>query len=163
MADDEQETRATAAGESDAEVTAGSETDEAPDSETEDGAETDTDEAGHPATDELGVLADLLANPCAREILVRTAREPLSADELVARADASRTTVYRQLRRLTDADLLSASTELDPDGHHFDRYRARLDRLTVELSAEGFRVEIDRRPPTDDAVDRLERLFERLR
>jgi DNA-binding transcriptional ArsR family regulator len=140
MADDEQETRATA--------TAG---------------ESAADGATAPETDDLGVLADLLANPCAREILVRTAREPLSADELVAACDASRTTVYRQLRRLTDADLLSASTELDPDGHHFDRYRARLDRLTVELSAEGFRVEIDRRPPADDAVDRLERLFERLR
>lgn len=115
------------------------------------------------ADDDIGVVADVLANHCARELLVYTAREPLSADELVARADASRTTVYRQLRRLTDAHLVSASTELDPDGHHFERYRARLDRLTVDLSANGFSVEIARRPPADDAVDRLERLFERLR
>ncbi|MFC5368893.1 ArsR/SmtB family transcription factor [Salinirubrum litoreum] len=123
-----------------------------------------TDEADTgDSADDLGSVADLLANPCAREILARTAREPLSADDLVAACGASRTTVYRQLRRLADADLLSASTELDPDGHHFERYRARLDRLTVDLSADGFRVEIARRPPADDAVDRLERLFERLR
>lgn len=123
----------------------------------------DADRDTGEADDDLGVVADLLANPCARELLVYTAHEPLSAEELVARADASRTTVYRQLRRLEDADLVAASTELDPDGHHFERYRARLDRLTVDLSADGFSVEIDRVPPVDDAVDRLERLFERLR
>jgi predicted transcriptional regulator len=123
----------------------------------------DEDRDTGPTDDDLGVVVDLLANPCARELLVYTAREPLSADELVTRADASRTTVYRQLRRLAEADLVAASTELDPAGHHFERYRARLDRLTVDLSADGLSVEVTRVPPADDAVDRLERLFERLR
>lgn len=117
----------------------------------------DTDE------DDLGQVAELLANPCAREILVRTAREPLSADELAERCDASRTTVYRQLERLEAAELVVGTVQFDPGGHHFDRYQASLDRVTVDLTTEGLHVIVDRTEPANDAVDRLEGLFDRLR
>jgi DNA-binding transcriptional ArsR family regulator len=118
---------------------------------------------GDPDEDDIGQVASLLANPCAREILVRTAREAHSADELAARCDASRTTVYRQLERLEAADLVVGTVQVDPDGHHFDRYRARLDRVTVDLDADGLSVTVDRTEPATDAVDRLDNLFDRLR
>lgn len=113
--------------------------------------------------DDIGQVAELLANPCAREILVQTAREALSADELAERCDASRTTVYRQLERLEAADLVTPAVQFDPDGHHFERYRARLDRITVDLDADGLSVTVDRTDPPNDAVDRLDSLFDRLR
>ncbi|WP_440991515.1 ArsR/SmtB family transcription factor [Haloarchaeobius baliensis] len=113
--------------------------------------------------DDLGRVAELLANPCAREILVYTAREALSADELAARCDASRTTVYRQLERLEAAELVTSTVQFDPGGHHFERYRARLDRVTVDLDSDGLSVTVDRTDPPNDAVDRLEGLFDRLR
>lgn len=113
--------------------------------------------------DDIGQLAELLANPYAREILVRTAREPLSADELADRCVASRTTVYRQLERLQAADLVVGTVQIDPEGHHFDRYRASLDRVTVNLDMDGLHVTVDRTEPANDAVDRLEGLFDRLR
>jgi predicted transcriptional regulator len=113
--------------------------------------------------DDLGRVAELLANPYAREILVHTARKALSADELAARCDASRTTVYRQLERLEAAALVTPTVQFDPDGHHFERYRARLDRVTVDLGPDGLSVTVDRTDPPNDAVDRLEGLFDRLR
>jgi DNA-binding transcriptional ArsR family regulator len=113
--------------------------------------------------DDVAQVAELLANPCAREVLVFTAREALSADELAERCDASRTTVYRQLERLEAAGLVVPSVQFDPAGHHFDRYRASLDRVTVALDADGFTVTVDRTEPPTDAVDRLDSLFDRLR
>lgn len=120
-------------------------------------------QAGDPDEDDIGQVATLLANSCAREILVRTAREALSADELAARCDASRTTVYRQLERLEAAELVVGTVQVDPDGHHFDRYRASLDRVTVDLDADGLSVTVDRTEPATDAVDRLDTLIDRLR
>jgi DNA-binding transcriptional ArsR family regulator len=119
--------------------------------------------AGEADGDDVGQVAELLANPCAREVLVRTAREALSADELAERCDASRTTVYRQLERLEAADLVVGTVQFDPEGHHFDRYRASLDRVTVDLDTDGLHVTVDRTEPANDAVDRLEGLFDRLR
>lgn len=113
--------------------------------------------------DDLGNVAELLANPCARKILVYTATEALSADELAAQCDASRTTVYRQLDRLEAADLVAPTVQIDPQGHHFERYRASLDRVTVDLDADGLSVTVDRTDPPNDAVDRLEGLFNQLR
>lgn len=119
--------------------------------------------AGEADEDDVGQVAELLANACAREILVRTAGEALSADELADRCDASRTTVYRQLERLEAAALVVGSVQFDPEGHHFDRYRASLDRVTVDLDTDGLHVTVDRTAPPNDAVDRLEGLFDRLR
>lgn len=119
--------------------------------------------AGETGGDDVGQVAELLANPCAREILVRTARDALSADELAEQCDLSRTTVYRQLERLEAADLVVGTVQFDPQGHHFERYRASLDRVTVDLDTEGLHVTVDRTEPPNDAVDRLEGLFDRLR
>lgn len=111
--------------------------------------------------DDLATVVSVLDDPYARAILVWTVDAARSADELADAVDASRSTVYRRVRRLVDLDLLAESQELDPDGHHFTAYRARLDRVTVDLDADGFDIDVDRRA-VDDAVDRLNRLHERL-
>jgi predicted transcriptional regulator len=111
---------------------------------------------------ELATVAGLLDSSVAREILVRTARQSQAAGELAATCDSSRMTVYRYLDRLTALGLVTASTEIDPDGHHFESYRATLDRITIDLTEDGFAVTVDRTSPADDAVDRLERLFDQL-
>lgn len=126
----------------------------------------DGDDAAETAPDadaeELSSVVAVLDDPHARAILVHTAREALSADELVDRIDGSRSTVYRRAQRLAALDLVAESREIDPDGHHFSTYRARLDRVTIDLDGDGFSIDVDRRPVEDDAVDRLNRLFERL-
>ncbi|WP_313692074.1 ArsR family transcriptional regulator [Halorarum halobium] len=111
---------------------------------------------------DLDTVAAVLEDPYARSILVGTADVSRSAEELIADTDASRTTVYRRLQRLVELDLVAERQELDPDGHHFKTYRARLDRVTIDLDGDGFEITVTRRPVEDDAVDRLNRLHERL-
>jgi DNA-binding transcriptional ArsR family regulator len=110
--------------------------------------------------DDADVVA-LLDDEYARAALVLTYGEALPADEIADRLGAAPSTVYDRLDRLTDHDLVTEHQQLDPDGHHRKTYRARLDRVVTELTAEGFELRIDRRPT--DPADRLTAAFEDLR
>ncbi|WP_080506585.1 helix-turn-helix domain-containing protein [Halolamina pelagica] len=103
----------------------------------------------------------LATDEYARAALVLTYGEALATDELADRLDAAPSTMYDRLDRLTDHDLVTEQQRLDPDGHHHKVYRARLDRVVTELTAEGFELRIDRRPT--DPADRLTAAFEDLR
>ena len=96
----------------------------------------------------------------ARDILVATKTERLSAKELSERCGMSRPTVSRRVSRLVEQGLLEEYTHVDPGGRHYSEYEARLDRIEVFLRAEGFDVEIDVRP---DPADRLASLFAEMR
>ena len=49
------------------------------------------------ADDEVREIASLLADDCAQTILIETANEPMSADELSEVCDVSPQTIYRRL------------------------------------------------------------------
>lgn len=55
----------------------------------------------------------------------------MSVKTLGEECDASLPTVYRRVDRLIACGLLAERTEVVADGHHFSKYEARLDRLTV--------------------------------
>ena len=110
--------------------------------------------------DEDAELLSLLDDEYARAILIETSKEPMSADALTERCDASPPTVYRRIDRLDEHDLVEAEQELDPDGHHYKTYAARLERVTIELEDGDLTVAVDR---TEDAADRFTRLYEELR
>lgn len=101
----------------------------------------------------------LLDDTYARAILKATNTQPMSARQLTETIDASRPTVYRRIEQLQTLDLLSESTELDTDGHHRSIYRARLDRVVVELTDDEFTVTVNRR---DHPADRLTDVWEGL-
>lgn len=105
-------------------------------------------------------VAGLLDDEYARDILAATSEEPLSADELADRIDASPPTVYRRLDRLRELDLVVAERQLDPDGHHYEVFSAQLARVEVELDDGEYAVSIERRER--DAADRFTELFEGL-
>lgn len=106
-------------------------------------------------------LFELLDDPYAREILVETRDGPQSADTLSEVCDASRSTIYRRIERLREHDLLAGEQRLDPKGHHHEVYSARLQRVTIELTGDGFVVDVDR-TETDDPADRFTSLYRRL-
>jgi len=110
--------------------------------------------------DEDAELLSLLDDEYARSILIETSKEPMSADALTERCDASPPTVYRRIDRLDEHDLVQAEQELDPDGHHYKTYRARLERVSVELSDGEMDVRVDR--TDENAADRFTRLYEEL-
>jgi predicted ArsR family transcriptional regulator len=114
---------------------------------------TDVDE------DSVATVAELLADDVARGILEATTTEAMAADALAEHCGVSTPTVYRRLERLRDHDLVVARTEPDADGHHYEVYRARLDRVIVDLTDDGFRLRLRHR---DRMADRLTRFVEGL-
>lgn len=105
-------------------------------------------------------VAGVLDDEYARAILAATSEEPLSAEQLAERIDASPPTVYRRLDRLREHDLVTAQRQLDPDGHHYEVFSARMERVTVALESGTYDVTIERREP--DPADRFTELFEGL-
>ena len=104
-------------------------------------------------------LFALLDDEYARAILTATSSQPMSAKTLSEECDASLPTVYRRVDRLIDCGLLAEQTEVAKDGHHYSVYKARLDRLTVELEDGELRVTLEQ-SPADDVADRFTDLWE---
>ena len=111
-------------------------------------------------TDDGEEVLSLLDDEYARTILIETSKEPMSADALAERCDASPPTIYRRIERLAEHDLVASEQQLDPDGHHYKTYEARLDRVSVEL--EDGRLDVDVRRADESAADRFTRLYEEL-
>lgn len=106
-------------------------------------------------------VLSLLDDEYARAILVATSHESLSASALAETCGASEPTIYRRLTSLADQGLIEEQQELDPEGHHYKTYTTRVDRVTVEIDAEGYRVSLE--PSAEDPADRFTRLYEGLR
>jgi DNA-binding Lrp family transcriptional regulator len=110
-------------------------------------------------TDEAELYA-LLDDDYARRILVETYGDARSAEALSDACGASESTVYRRVERLREHDLIEGFQRLDPGGHHHEVYAARLERVTIDLTDEGFVVEVDY--AEEHAADRFTRLYEEL-
>lgn len=110
--------------------------------------------------DDADVVA-LLDDEYARAVLFITYDQAWAADDLAERLDAAPSTIYDRLSRLTEHGLVVEQQQIDPDGHHYKTYRARLDCVVVDLTADGFEVTIDRKPT--DPADRLTDAFDQLR
>lgn len=105
---------------------------------------------------------ELLADEYVRAILTATTEDRHSAPMLADTLDAAPSTVYDRLDRLLDAGFLDERTELDEGGNHYATYRARLDRLDVRVTADGFAVETEL-ADRDAAADQLTDLWGELR
>jgi predicted transcriptional regulator len=104
-------------------------------------------------------ITELLSDEVVRTILEATFEEPLSAEQLCDRCEVSPATVYRRLQALDEFDLVDTRTEPDADGHHYKVYSAKLDRVVVDLTADGFELRITRR---QRMVDRFTEFVEGL-
>ena len=94
---------------------------------------------------DVAAITALLADGCARTILLETMTEPLSAETLSERCDVSPQTVYRRLDELEEHDFVTEQTRVDTGGHHYKVYAATLDRVRVDLTTDGFEMQITRR------------------
>ncbi|WP_136688174.1 ArsR/SmtB family transcription factor [Halorhabdus amylolytica] len=112
--------------------------------------------------DEAEILA-LLDDEYAREILTATSAQPMSADQLTERCDASDSTIYRRVDRLKEHDLIEEQTQFDPDGHHYSVYVSRLESVNVTFEDDECQIELQRRPPAEeDPADRFTRMWQDL-
>lgn len=94
---------------------------------------------------DVPTVTALLADDVARTILEACLEEPQSAERLSENCDVSESTVYRRLAELEALGLVAARTEPDEQGHHYDVYATTLDRVVVDLTADGFEVRVARR------------------
>lgn len=105
-------------------------------------------------------IASLLADECTQRILLETTDEPMSAEELSDICEVSPQTVYRRLEDLTEHDLVEERVEPDSEGHHYKVYTATLDRVVVDLTSDGFELNLSRR---DRMADRFTQFVEEVR
>lgn len=109
---------------------------------------------------DVAAITALLADECVRTILLETITEPMSAETLSERCDVSPQTVYRRLDDLEEHDLVTEQTRLDSAGHHHKVYAATLDRLVVDLTVDGFELQLTRR---ERMADRFTQFIEDMR
>ena len=105
-------------------------------------------------------LLALLDDEYARAILAELTTEPMSASELCTACDMSDPTAYRRLERLQEADLVAEQQTIDPDGHHYKRYVATVDEVSVTFEDGACEVTVTR--SATNPSDRFTDLFEGL-
>lgn len=108
-------------------------------------------------------VLDALADDDARRI-VSALSEPKTASELSEECDIPLSTTYRKLERLTDASLLSESTDIRRDGQHTTRYAVSFESVTVSIAEADdreFAIEFTR--PERSRDERLADLWSELR
>lgn len=110
---------------------------------------------------ELEAITAFLEDEYAREILAQTSIEPMSAETLADRCNASSVTIYDRIERLSERDLLQSQQQLDPNGHHYKTYEARLERVEISLHDGQYEIEVTRAEPT--AADRFSSLVDGLK
>ena len=108
-------------------------------------------------------VLDALADDDARRI-VSALSEPKTASDISEECDIPLSTTYRKLELLTEASLLSESTDIRRDGQHTTRYSVSFETVTVSIDEENdreFEIEFTRPERTRD--ERLADLWSELR
>ena len=103
-------------------------------------------------------LLALLNDEYARTIIRETYAKRCSVGTLSQACDADPSTVYRRIDRLQERGLLTDHQELDPGGHHYKVYSARVEHIAIDVTEEGFEITVDYAEP--EAADRFTQLYE---
>jgi DNA-binding transcriptional ArsR family regulator len=121
------------------------------------------DPSREPDPPPVGDVLDALADDDARRI-VSALSEPKTASELSEECDIPLSTTYRKLERLTDASLLSESTDIRRDGQHTTRYAVSFETVTVSVEeADDREFDIEFTRPERSRDERLADLWSELR
>lgn len=98
-------------------------------------------------------LLDALGDDVSREILSAGMRRAVTAEELAADCGVSESTIYRRLESLCDLGLVERCNHLVSDADAKSSYRAVVDGLSVELDADGVRVDRATETPLIEAME----------
>ncbi|MFB6085010.1 MAG: helix-turn-helix domain-containing protein [Halorientalis sp.] len=112
-----------------------------------------------PAIEKDEVLA-LLGDEYAREILVATSRESMSAKQLSEELDVDISTVYRRVDELLEQDLLVEKTRIAEGGSHHSIYEPKIDHVDVDIDDGDLAVDIHVR---ESAAERFTRIWDDIR
>ena len=115
-------------------------------------------DATPPSSEE--VLKALADDAAQRFVIALT--EPKTASELSEECDVPLSTTYRKLEKLTDASLLTESTEIRRDGQHTTRYALAFESVTVTVDDENA-LSVAFTRPDRSRDERLAELWSELR
>lgn len=104
-------------------------------------------------------VVNLLSDEYNQRILQYTREEPRSVSTISDLCDADPSTIYRRIDDLEEYGLIEGQHQLDPEGHHYTVYIAKLREVRIRLERDGFDVDIDRYVEESPA-DRFTRLYE---
>ena len=111
------------------------------------------------STDVLDTLGD---EPTRR--IIETLSEPMTATELSEACDIPLSTMYRKLDSLTEASIVTETTQIQHGGQHTTRYELDFTEIAILLSEEhALTAEIDRPTRESTADQRLEELWAQIR
>ena len=105
-------------------------------------------------------LFKALSEETSRAILVHTSGQARSAADLADEIGVSQSTIYRRAEELQTNDLLQDEIEIDTGGDHHKVYRARIERLEVDIRDDELTYHVEWR---EDGADRLTRIWEDIR
>ena len=109
--------------------------------------------------DVLGCLGD---EPT--RAIIQTLSEPMTANELSEACDIPLSTMYRKLDSLTEASLISETTQIRQGGQHTTRYELNFTEICVLLSEDHTLQATIERPARESTADqRLEELWAQIR
>ena len=86
--------------------------------------------ASQPTTAEL---LDLFGDEYTRRVFEAVSERPRGGRAVANEADVSRPTAYRRLNDLRDAGLVTSEFQIEPDGHHHERFAATARHLSISL------------------------------
>ncbi|WP_253736995.1 winged helix-turn-helix domain-containing protein [Halohasta salina] len=108
-------------------------------------------------------VLDVLGDEPTRRI-IETLSEPMTANELSEACDIPLSTMYRKLDHLTEASLVTESTQIRQGGQHTTRYELDFSEIGVWVSEDhSLSADIDRPSRESTADQRLEELWTQIR
>lgn len=78
----------------------------------------------------------------ARQILALARLDPVSAEELADRCEASLPTIYRRIDELLEYGLLEERVRIDPEGNHYRVFETDVERISLLIEPGRFGVEV---------------------
>lgn len=105
-------------------------------------------------------LLELLGNKNVRALLEAANEAPRSVTDLSEECDIGLTTTYRHVQRLNEHGLMSASSQLDEQGNHYQVYKTRFKAGFIYLEDKDICEDLCY---SDDDADRLIWVWKQLR
>ncbi len=108
-------------------------------------------------------VLDTLGDGPSRRI-IETLSEPMTANELSDACDIPLSTMYRKLDTLSEASLVTETTQIRQGGQHTTRYELDFTEISVLLvDGHDLTTDIDRPSRESTADQRLEELWAQIR
>lgn len=107
--------------------------------------------------DRTASILDVLGDSVAREILRLGKDQVMTVEALAEQCDVSEATVYRRLRQLHDLKLVEKCARFEAGAVTQGAYRTTMDRLSVQVDADGVTVDTTPRDGLAEAVETVRR------